>query len=470
MIVPEPIERYAEEHTSPPEQLLVELEAETKATLTYPQMMAGAVQGRFLEFLVYSLERSPRARDRHVQWLRGAVHGGGSAARRPHRHLRDRRAARGGRSPLHRAQPATPIESPSTWARRSRRSRNSKAASTSSSSTPTKRATSTTTRPFCPGSPSVVSSPPTTRCPVDARSTAPGPRSSPSTSTSAVTNGLSACCFRSATASRSSAVVHEARRVARLPCGAPGAPAATAARRARARSAHRRSATRPQRGRRRGRSGTDGGFFVAKTIGRYSSGMTPVRRAWTSSTASHQGRKRTGAGVSAGGSGARGRSSSSRPALVAEAAEAQPLERGGEQCEPGRRTRRRRLRALPARSRGDTSGRDDRGRRLPTPHAARPTAPRARIRPHAAAPTSLTAGRERSPSQSPARVFATSRSSLARRGPPASALRSNSSLRRASRDRSSCRLGPATPEAPAAGPTEKRQYSRAETSMDRRCA
>jgi caffeoyl-CoA O-methyltransferase len=56
VIVPEPIERYAEEHTSPPEQLLAELEAETKATLTYPQMMAGAVQGRFLEFLVYSLD------------------------------------------------------------------------------------------------------------------------------------------------------------------------------------------------------------------------------------------------------------------------------------------------------------------------------------------------------------------------------------------------------------------------------
>jgi caffeoyl-CoA O-methyltransferase len=55
VIVPEDIERYAEEHTTPPEQLLADLEAETKATLTYPQMMAGAVQGRFLEFLVYSL-------------------------------------------------------------------------------------------------------------------------------------------------------------------------------------------------------------------------------------------------------------------------------------------------------------------------------------------------------------------------------------------------------------------------------
>jgi caffeoyl-CoA O-methyltransferase len=55
VIVPEPIERYAEEHTSPTGQLLAELVAETKATLTYPQMLAGAVQGRFLEFLVYSL-------------------------------------------------------------------------------------------------------------------------------------------------------------------------------------------------------------------------------------------------------------------------------------------------------------------------------------------------------------------------------------------------------------------------------
>jgi caffeoyl-CoA O-methyltransferase len=56
VIVPEPIARYAEDHTPPPDHLLAELEAETEATLTYPQMMAGAVQGRFLEFLVYSLE------------------------------------------------------------------------------------------------------------------------------------------------------------------------------------------------------------------------------------------------------------------------------------------------------------------------------------------------------------------------------------------------------------------------------
>jgi predicted O-methyltransferase YrrM len=55
VIVPEEIERYAEEHTTPPDPLLAELEAETRATLSYPQMLAGALQGRFLEFLVYCL-------------------------------------------------------------------------------------------------------------------------------------------------------------------------------------------------------------------------------------------------------------------------------------------------------------------------------------------------------------------------------------------------------------------------------
>ena len=55
MIVPEDIERYAEEHTTPADPLLAELEAETKATLPIPEMLAGPLQGRFLEFLVYSL-------------------------------------------------------------------------------------------------------------------------------------------------------------------------------------------------------------------------------------------------------------------------------------------------------------------------------------------------------------------------------------------------------------------------------
>jgi caffeoyl-CoA O-methyltransferase len=55
VIAPEAIERYAEEHTTPPDSLLTELEAETNATLILPQMLSGPVQGRFLEFLVYSL-------------------------------------------------------------------------------------------------------------------------------------------------------------------------------------------------------------------------------------------------------------------------------------------------------------------------------------------------------------------------------------------------------------------------------
>ena len=55
MIVPEAIERYAEEHTTPPDPLLAELEAETRATLSLPEMLAGPVQGRFLGFLVHCL-------------------------------------------------------------------------------------------------------------------------------------------------------------------------------------------------------------------------------------------------------------------------------------------------------------------------------------------------------------------------------------------------------------------------------
>jgi caffeoyl-CoA O-methyltransferase len=55
VIVPDDIERYAEEHTSDPEPLLAELSAETYATLEWAQMMAGAVQGRLLELLVFAL-------------------------------------------------------------------------------------------------------------------------------------------------------------------------------------------------------------------------------------------------------------------------------------------------------------------------------------------------------------------------------------------------------------------------------
>jgi caffeoyl-CoA O-methyltransferase len=53
-LVPEPIERYAEQHTTTPEPLLAELALETRETLECPQMLTGTVEGRFLELLVYA--------------------------------------------------------------------------------------------------------------------------------------------------------------------------------------------------------------------------------------------------------------------------------------------------------------------------------------------------------------------------------------------------------------------------------
>jgi caffeoyl-CoA O-methyltransferase len=53
-IVPEPIDRYAEGHTTPPEPLLAALADETRRTLQAPQMLTGTVEGRFLELLVYA--------------------------------------------------------------------------------------------------------------------------------------------------------------------------------------------------------------------------------------------------------------------------------------------------------------------------------------------------------------------------------------------------------------------------------
>jgi caffeoyl-CoA O-methyltransferase len=53
-IVPEPIEHYAEEHTTPPTELLARLAEETRASLECPQMLTGAIEGRFLELLVYA--------------------------------------------------------------------------------------------------------------------------------------------------------------------------------------------------------------------------------------------------------------------------------------------------------------------------------------------------------------------------------------------------------------------------------
>src|SRR5438093_4316723 len=53
-IVPDPIEHYAEEHTTPPEPLLAALAQETRETMESPQMLTGTVEGRFLELLVYA--------------------------------------------------------------------------------------------------------------------------------------------------------------------------------------------------------------------------------------------------------------------------------------------------------------------------------------------------------------------------------------------------------------------------------
>jgi caffeoyl-CoA O-methyltransferase len=53
-IVPEPIERYAEKHTTPPPPLLAELAAETQETLSSPQMLTGPIEGRFLQQLVFA--------------------------------------------------------------------------------------------------------------------------------------------------------------------------------------------------------------------------------------------------------------------------------------------------------------------------------------------------------------------------------------------------------------------------------
>jgi caffeoyl-CoA O-methyltransferase len=47
------VERYAEEHTTPPEPQLAALAEETRQTLTAPAMLTGTVEGRFLQTLVF---------------------------------------------------------------------------------------------------------------------------------------------------------------------------------------------------------------------------------------------------------------------------------------------------------------------------------------------------------------------------------------------------------------------------------
>jgi caffeoyl-CoA O-methyltransferase len=53
-IVRDEIDLYAEQHTTPPTELLARLAEETHATLECPQMLTGPVEGRFLELLVWA--------------------------------------------------------------------------------------------------------------------------------------------------------------------------------------------------------------------------------------------------------------------------------------------------------------------------------------------------------------------------------------------------------------------------------
>ena len=50
--VDEAVERYAEEHSTPPAELFERLAAETQATQSLPQMMVGPLEGAFLSFVV----------------------------------------------------------------------------------------------------------------------------------------------------------------------------------------------------------------------------------------------------------------------------------------------------------------------------------------------------------------------------------------------------------------------------------
>jgi caffeoyl-CoA O-methyltransferase len=56
VIVPDEIEAYAEAHTTRQPELLGELAAETKASLSSPEMLTGTVEGRFLQQLVFALQ------------------------------------------------------------------------------------------------------------------------------------------------------------------------------------------------------------------------------------------------------------------------------------------------------------------------------------------------------------------------------------------------------------------------------
>jgi predicted O-methyltransferase YrrM len=55
IVAPE-VEQYAEEHTTLPPSYLRALAEETRSSMAAPQMMVGALEGRFLEMLVFALQ------------------------------------------------------------------------------------------------------------------------------------------------------------------------------------------------------------------------------------------------------------------------------------------------------------------------------------------------------------------------------------------------------------------------------
>jgi caffeoyl-CoA O-methyltransferase len=56
VIVSNEIEAYAEAHSTPPTELLAELAAETRSTMSSAGMLTGTVEGRLLEQLVFALQ------------------------------------------------------------------------------------------------------------------------------------------------------------------------------------------------------------------------------------------------------------------------------------------------------------------------------------------------------------------------------------------------------------------------------
>jgi predicted O-methyltransferase YrrM len=52
-LVPDAVDAYAEAHTTAPPEFLARLAEETRASLDCPQMLTGAIEGRFLQTLVF---------------------------------------------------------------------------------------------------------------------------------------------------------------------------------------------------------------------------------------------------------------------------------------------------------------------------------------------------------------------------------------------------------------------------------